>query len=383
MLPITHQQASSRLDMFLPLAGGAYAKKRNYDYGAHNHDNVSRLSAALRRRTILEQDVIKSVLGAHSYKGAEKYIQEVFWRTYWKGWLEMRPSLWADYCNQVKHGFKQTEQLSLAMTGQTGIEAFDSWHKELTETNYLHNHARMWFASIWIHTFGLPWQAGAALFMSHLLDGDPASNTLGWRWVAGLQTRGKAYGARADNIDQFTNGRFAPYGQLNEDVAAIPGPENPPAMSIREPRRANGNRALLLLTPEDCHPESLPLVQKPVAVAHMPSGLVKDRAQAVMDADNEAMKDALARASSYFNITSYGDISSQNWQKDIHDIMAECGADHIIMPFQPVGFWHDLFSGTDLPISEILRPYDNLCWPHAKKGFFPFKEKIPHFISSL
>ena len=102
-----------------------------------------------------------------------------------------------------------------------------------------------------------------------------------------------------------------------------------------------------------------------------------------MDADDEAMKDALARASSYFNITSYGDISSQNWQKDIHDIMAECGADHIVMPFQPVGFWHDLLSDTDLPISEILRPYDNLCWPHAKKGFFPFKEKIPHFISSL
>ena len=345
---------------------------------------MSRLSAALRRRTILEQDVIKSVLGAHSYKGAEKYIQEVFWRTYWKGWLEMRPSLWADYyCNQVKHDFKQTEQLSLAMTGQTGIEAFDSWHKELTETNYLHNHARMWFASIWIHTFGLPWQAGAALFMSQLLDGDPASNTLGWRWVAGLQTRGKAYGARADNIDQFTNGRFAPYGELNEDVAAIPGPENPPAMSIREPRRATGNSALLLLTPEDCQPESLPLTQKPVAVAHMPCALVKDRAQAVMDADDEAMKDALARASSYFNITSYGDIVAKlakkifttSWQSAVQTT-SSCRSSLLV--------FGRTFSLTLICLSQKSCALMTTYVGHMrKKGFFPFKESSLHFITLI
>ena len=65
--------------------------------------------------------------------------------------------------------------------------------KELKETNYLHNHARMWFASIWIFTLDLPWQLGAEFFMKHLYDGDAASNTLGWRWVAGIQTQGKNY----------------------------------------------------------------------------------------------------------------------------------------------------------------------------------------------
>jgi deoxyribodipyrimidine photo-lyase len=71
------------------------------------------------------------------------------------------------------------------MNGQTGLDCFDSWASELIETGYLHNNARMWFASIWIFT-------------------------LGWRWVAGLHTRGKPYPADAQNIATFTAGRFAP-----------------------------------------------------------------------------------------------------------------------------------------------------------------------------
>jgi len=50
-------------------------------------------------------------------------------------------------------------------------------------------------------TLGLPWQIGADFFPRHLLDGDAASNTLGWRWVAGLHTLGKVYAARSENIE--------------------------------------------------------------------------------------------------------------------------------------------------------------------------------------
>ena len=389
MLPIIRDEALSRLEAFLPHVGGDYAKRRNYDYGAGAHDHVSRLSPALRRRTITEDEVIKKTLDAHSFARAEKFIQEVFWRTYWKGWLEMRPSLWADYQAVIKAGFAPTKGLEEALEGRTGIACFDAWHKELCETNYLHNHARMWFASIWIHTLGLPWQAGADLFMRHLADGCPASNTLGWRWVAGLQTRGKAYGARADNIAQFTNGRFEPYGELQEDVAAIDGPENPPAMALRAPRAATGDKPLLVLTPEDCDAVSLPLHAKPVGVVSLPKSLLaSNRAKAVLAADEAAMADGLARAQAHFGIEAYsglsvGGLSVNNWQADLKDLMASRGADHIVMAFQPTGAWHDCLKDCDLPIAEILRPYDALCWPHAKKGFFPFKEKIPQFLSAL
>ncbi len=70
-----------------------------------------------------------------------------------------------------------------AVEGRTGIDGFDDWARQLVETGWLHNHTRMWFASIWIFTLRLPWALGAAFFLRHLLDGDPASNTLSWRWV--------------------------------------------------------------------------------------------------------------------------------------------------------------------------------------------------------
>ena len=241
----------------------------------------------------------------------------------------------------------------------------------------------MWFASIWIHTFGLPWQAGADLFMRHLIDGDAASNTLGWRWVAGLQTRGKAYGARADNIAQYTNGRFTPYGDLQEDVAAIAGPENPPASALRAPRQCDGTKPLLLMTPEDCHPETLALSDRPLAVAALPADLVANRAPEVIRADQIAMSDGLARAKAHYKIEQGGVIAAQDWQDDLTELMKATGADHIVMAFQPTGAWHDLITQSNLPIKEVMRAYDGLCWPHAKKGFFPFKEKIPHFITSI
>jgi len=75
----------------------------------------------------------------------------------------------------------------------------------------------MWFASIWIFTLELPWQLGAEFFMQHLYDGDAASNTLGWRWVAGVQTQGKHYLASEWNIKKFTNNRFNNI-KLNENA---------------------------------------------------------------------------------------------------------------------------------------------------------------------
>ena len=62
---------------------------------------------------------------------------------------------------------------------------------------------------IWVFELNLPWVAGADFFLRHLLDGDPASNTLSWRWTAGLHTKGKKYIATAANIEKFTNGRFS------------------------------------------------------------------------------------------------------------------------------------------------------------------------------
>ena len=383
------QSAAEKLDAFLPYAGSHYAKKRNFDYGAGHHDHVSKLSPALRRRLILEEEVIAKVFRAHGLKMAEKFIQEVFWRTYWKGWLEMRPSIWTDYLNAVDALPSPSPMMEKALAGETGLACFDEWHRELTQTNYLHNHARMWFASIWIFTFGLPWQAGAYLFMTHLADGDPASNTLGWRWVAGLQTRGKAYAARADNIDQFTNGRFAPYGALTENVIALDGAENPPAMGLPSLRGAGHlSQPYLLVTAEDCHPLSLPISGKAVGVMGLDAKLGGDfRASNVIEADRLAISCAVEEAASHFQIKPDECATDENWISKVQTAAHGAEADHITVAYQPLGYWQaqieKLAQQSDLPVIYCRRSYDELCWPHAKKGFFPFKEKIPSFISQL
>ena len=167
-----------------------YNSKRNFDFGPLNRENVSCLSPYITHRLITEYEVTKKVLSMHPHQKVEKYIQEIFWRVYWKGWLELRPKVWSDFIEDLKT-IEENENYQKAINAQTDIQCFNDWVRELKENNYLHNHTRMWFASIWIFTLNLPWQKGAEFFMKHLLDGDAASNTLSWRWVAGLQTKGK------------------------------------------------------------------------------------------------------------------------------------------------------------------------------------------------
>src|SRR6056297_4129138 len=220
---------------FAPRMGRRYAKGRNFDHGEGAHRDVSTLSPYLRRRLVLEQEAVATALGAHGHAGAEKFIQEVIWRGYFKGWLEHRPGIWQSYRDGLMRDLEQVDgdrrlrrEVASAEAGETGLACFDAWARELAETGYLHNHARMWFASIWIFTFGLPWRVGADFFLRHLLDGDPASNTLGWRWVSGLHTRGKAYAAQAWNIEKFTGGRFSPSPRDLGDVEALEEESGPP-----------------------------------------------------------------------------------------------------------------------------------------------------------
>ena len=189
-----------------------YSRLRNFDFGPDKRSNVSCLSPYVTHGVISEIEIIKKSLKKYSFVKNEKFIQEVLWRVYWKGWLELRPDVWTDFIidlNKLKQEYKNNKNYLEAIEGKTKIECFNTWVNELKNYNYLHNHARMWFASIWIFTLGLPWQLGAEFFMRYLFDGDSASNTFGWRWVAGVQTKGKNYVALEWNIKKFTNNRFS------------------------------------------------------------------------------------------------------------------------------------------------------------------------------
>ena len=216
-------KAVEKLNNFVEKNLNDYSKLRNFDLGPDNRLNTSCLSPYITHGAINELEVIDKSLKKYSFAKNEKFIQEVLWRTYWKGWLELRPNVWSDYLielDKIKSEFKNNQNYLDAIEGKTNIDCFNQWVVELKENNYLHNHSRMWFASIWIFTLELPWQLGAEFFMQHLYDGDAASNTLGWRWVAGVQTQGKHYLASEWNINKFTNNRFKNI-KLNENATPI------------------------------------------------------------------------------------------------------------------------------------------------------------------
>jgi deoxyribodipyrimidine photo-lyase len=389
----TRAAGLARLESFLPSAGRAYASGRNVDRGPDDRSNVSALSPWIRRRLITEEEVIAAVLKRHSFSAAEKFVQEVVWRTYWKGWLEMRPSvLWRFDAERIalKDRLATDSQLNRrfqsAIEGRTGIACFDAWVSELVRYGWLHNHTRMWFASIWIFTLGLPWQLGADFFYKHLLDADPASNTLSWRWVAGLHTQGKHYLARAENIDRNTLGRFNPVGQLNE--RAMPLYDDmlvPPAAPIAPPQLAQAGQVALLLSEEDLYPESWKISAKAVAIAALPTLHVGPADGPAMHFARGAISDASDRAAQHFGLEVQPMEASAiaAWAKQL-------GVKEVITGYAPTGLVARAMEGVGRDLAEqgigliqLRRDWDSKAWPAATAGFFKVKAKIPALVSQL
>jgi deoxyribodipyrimidine photo-lyase len=385
---------------FVPRMGRRYENGRNTDHGPGAHKAVSMLSPYIRRRLVLESDVAAAALAAHGPEDAEKFVQEVVWRSYFKGWMERRPQVWNSYrlglnadLAALDRDRRLRRDVERAMAGQTGLECFDTWAEELTETGYLHNHARMWFASIWIFTFGLPWRLGADFFFRHLLDGDAASNTLGWRWVAGLHTRGKPYPAEARNIATFTAGRFAPrpsdLAEVTQGLEATEPDGLPPLLPLRPVTPPQPGRATaLLLTDEDCRPEDFNLAALDIrAVATLQASDLRSPlpvASNVARFEAEALADTARRiGATPHPIEAKDPAALARWAK-------AAGVTQIATPYVTTGPLRDWLdsAGSSLlaqgiSFCEFQRDWDKAIWPHATAGFFKVKQQIPHLMSEL
>jgi deoxyribodipyrimidine photo-lyase len=380
----SRQAALDRLMQFIPKAGDLYTSRRNTDAGPNQPSTVSTLSPYIRHRLITEYEIVDNVLAHHGPIAAEKFIEEVIWRTYWKGWLEMRPQIWQRFLaerTRQHDSFLDTSVLMSAEKGETGIEGFDDWAREIVETGYLHNHARMWFASIWIFTLHLPWALGADFFLRHLIDADSASNTLSWRWVAGLQTAGKTYLATTENIARYTNGRFAPAG-LAQKAIALYEPEVQAAQALPDPAYYDVNQpSLLLVTSEDMHPESLFLDKSAfdaVLVVADPRLQWGDKARHFVKA---AANDTVLRNESYFNCAAH---LTERLEANVLIAAAQsAGVRQIITPYAPIGpvadalnlLTHEL-AAQGVTLAQVRRDWDTRFWPYATKGFFSFKKNI-------
>ncbi len=399
--PATRAEGLRRLEAFAPRMGGCYRAKRNHDLGPDARDNVSLLSPYLRRRLVTEREAVERALSAHSASACEKFVQEVFWRSYFKGWLERRPSVWTAYRQGVRRDRGALDEdpdladrVAAAEAGETGLDCFDAWARELVETGYLHNHARMWFASLWIFTFDLPWRLGADFFLRHLLDGDPASNTLGWRWVAGLHTKGKNYAARASNIAKFTGGRFRPSVRDIEEAAPPldEDDETPPAAPVPPVDAPGEGPRALLITEEDLQPETLFADMADFAsVAALEATSARSDApvsEAVLAFDRAGLEDAALRAKAAG--APMAELISGGAAEDLARWAARSGAREIATAWVPTGPARELLDAARPALAAegvrlvmARRPWDDAVWTHATAGFFKVKQKIPQIMRAL
>ena len=387
----TRAAGLARLDAFVQRTGAHYARNRNFDLGPAQRSNVSALSPWIRHRLVTEEDVLRAVLARHGTSAAEKFIQEVFWRTYFKGWLEQRPSVWSAYQRDLLAAFESMERdgvkardYSAAVAGQTGIDCFDAWTQELIATGYLHNHARMWFASIWIFTLRLPWQLGADFFMQHLLDADPASNTLSWRWVGGLHTKGKMYLARPDNIARFTEGRFCPSG-LATAAAPLTEAEDHPRLPVAPADTPPEGPFLLALTEDDMCGAAL--LQNPPEAA---MGLLATHGRSPKEIGVPAKEFARSGMQGALFAHQAKPVEADAWAPVLLDAAQKAGVRTIVTAYAPTGPVRARLDraapelmASGVALLRLRRPYDTVAWPYAKAGFFGLKKKIPAILHTL
>ena len=351
-----------------------YNSKRNFDFGPSNRENVSCLSPYITHRLITEYEVIKKVLNTHPHQKVEKYIQEIFWRVYWKGWLELRPKVWSDFIEDLKT-IEENENYQKAINAQTNIECFNEWVHELKEKNYLHNHTRMWFASIWIFTLNLPWQKGAEFFMRHLFDGDAASNTLSWRWVAGLQTKGKHYVAQAWNISKFTNNKYQKV-ELNENALPLTDSREYKLIAPEISKEDVGSDTLLFFE-NDLHIESFKLKKYQnifcVLLSNEKRKIKLDEKvinfkKKIIDDQTKGFPDIKVLEEAQFE-----ELADKNKNFDI--IYPSIG--------ENLSFLKSIKKKKNLEYNFLVREGDEFCWQFSNKGYFNFKSNIPKIIQKI
>ena len=377
MFEASRAKAVDKLNHFVENNLSEYSKLRNFDFGTDNRSNISCLSPYITHGIINELEVIDKSLKKFSFQKNEKFIQEVLWRVYWKGWLELRPNVWSDYLmelDNLRDEYKSNHSYLRAIEGKTDIECFNQWIIELKENNYLHNHARMWFASIWIFTLELPWQLGAEFFMKHLYDGDAASNTLGWRWVAGVQTQGKHYLASEWNINKFTNNRFQNI-KLNENAPPKISGKSFPMIKQEFNNPQNLEEKNLLIFENNLSFEITDFKENRFKKIYIISNRNENR--------SIKLSEKLVKFKSLLMKDQEQRLKDKSIDCEVVDVSEIKNIENYYGLYPTVGENLDYLNSNNLKIDFLYRNLDQLAWQYCNKGFFNFKNYIPKIISAF
>ena len=369
----SRQEALDVLENYIEKNIFTYTAQRNFDFGPINRKNISCLSPYITHRLISEYEVTKKALSKYPYQKVEKFIQEIFWRVYWKGWLELRPKVWTDFVEDLKN-VGNSNEYEKAINGETDIDCFNDWVKELKENNYLHNHTRMWFASIWIFTLNLPWQKGAEFFLRELYDGDAASNTLSWRWVAGIQTKGKNYIAQNWNINKFTNNKYKDL-TLNESPQPIIDKREYKISPISIGNNETKSDSLVFFENElNFQSFNTDNYKKVYCILLSNEERQVKLGNKVLEYKKKIIKNQIQISGlkiEYIEGIKFIELSSS--EKNFDVIYPSVG--------ESMSFLKRIIKKNSLMINYLIRDEDKYCWQFSNKGYFNFKSNIPKILS--
>ena len=200
---------------------GRYAKTRNYLNGA-----VTGLSPYLTHGVLGTREVGEAAIRQGGYKAAESLLKELAWHDFYAAsWSELGDVIFSDLrYPQPNKQFNETP--TAVLTARTGITAIDQSVSELLATAYLHNHSRLWLAMLCSTIARTAWWNPSRWMYYHLLDGNLASNTLSWQWVAG-SSRSEPYIANQENLNTYSgitqHQTFLDHSY--EELAQLPVPE--------------------------------------------------------------------------------------------------------------------------------------------------------------
>jgi deoxyribodipyrimidine photo-lyase len=171
---------------------GHYDENRNRpDLGGTSHLSHALTHGEIHPRTLLAE------LG--SQPAHEVFRKEIAWREFYADVLWHNPHTLTDYYQpqyaKMRYADPVTDRQPLEawQSGRTGYPIVDAAMRQLNETGWMHNRARMIVASFLVKDLHFEWQHGATYFERQLTDFDPASNSHGWQWTAGCGTDASPY----------------------------------------------------------------------------------------------------------------------------------------------------------------------------------------------
>lgn len=230
---VSERAAHRRWHEFLEDGLAGYAEHRDRPDLA----GTSALSADLKYGTIHPRTLLADVAAhpAAGSKGATTFVSELAWREFYadvlwhhpaSAWADLRPGMRAMVYDDPDRDDDAAARFAAWQQGRTGYPFVDAGMRQLLRDGWMHNRVRMVTASFLVKDLHVWWPHGARWFLAHLRDGDVASNSHGWQWVAGTGTDAAPYFRIFNPVTQGR--RFDPDGayvrRYVPELAHVPGP---------------------------------------------------------------------------------------------------------------------------------------------------------------